>query len=297
MQIFGVVGARGTGTTATAVDLVAALRTAGHHAAVVDLSGDVCELFDVEVSATLSDALSEDAPVRETIGTVELPPDTVETALDAYAETIARDRTAFRTTSGGSDPGEPQPTALPVVPGGDRRRFGDVDDARLEEVRADLAFAFDVLVADAGTLGPAVATLPDGLLVVTDTSDKAVVAARRATIACTDQGIPVAGAIVNAAADWTDVSAFVDRLGLDVWAVVPDDGRQRSVEPIPVTAPASPAAAAYARLAEAVVAWDGTHGLVDGGPERPTATEERDAGGGLLAQVSSRLLALSKRTT
>jgi septum site-determining protein MinD len=296
MHVLGVVGADGSGTTATAVDLAAGLRREGHHAAVLDLTGDVVSLFEVEAAATLADALRGDATVGSATATVALPHgtrETVEAAVDAYAEALGHDETAFRAGDVTVDPGEPEPGELPVVVGGDRAALSDVDADALAAVRADLAFGFDYLVADAGSLGPALARFPDGIVAVTDTRESSLATAEEGITACGDAGLPVVGAVVNRATDQTDVSGIGDRLGAPILAVIPEDDRTPEIEPITYTAPETPAALAYGRLVDKVVDWAAADRADDGQPvvtdgQGDEADDDENDGGGLLGRLSSR---------
>ncbi|WP_255195037.1 MinD/ParA family ATP-binding protein [Halorarius litoreus] len=301
MQVLGVVGATGTGTTTTTVDLAAALRREGHHAAVLDLTGDVADWFDVETEATLADVLADGAPAGRATANVELPHGDVEASLAAYAEALGRDETAFRAGDVEVETGEVEVGELPVVVGGDRSVFGDVDDETMADARADLAFAYDYIVADAGTLGPAVARLPDGIVVVTDTRENSLSTAAKGLDACRNEGLSVVGAVLNKAGDETDVSAVSERLGADILSVVPGDARTLDIEPIAFTAPESPAGFAYSRLAEGVLEWlgDGDGGglltdqpvVTDGNGESDDTDDgggTEDDGGGLLGRLSDR---------
>ncbi|WP_255150760.1 MinD/ParA family ATP-binding protein [Halorarius halobius] len=256
MEVLGVVGAADTGTTTTAVDLAAALRREGHHAAILDATGDAAEWFDVTTDATLAAAVRGDASVSGATATVRLPHGDVDDALEAYIDAQRRDETAFRSGGDDLDPGEAEPGELPVVVGGERSAFGDADAESLSDVRGDLAFAYDYLIADAGTLGSAVAAFLDGVLAVTDTRDEAVETGRQGIAACREEGLGVVGAVLNRAPEHADVTAFADQLGVDVLAVVPDDDRPPAVEPVAFTAPEMPAALAYGRLADAVRDWE-----------------------------------------
>lgn len=298
MQVLGVVGANGTGTTATAVDLAAGLRREGHHAAVLDLTGDVADLFDVQTDATLADALRGEATAGSSTATVELPYGDVEDAVAAYAEALGRDETAFRAGDREVDPGEAEPGELPVVVGGDRTALSDVDDDTLAGVRADLAFAYDYLVADAGTLGPAVARFPDGIIAVTDTREESLATAEQGIDACIEAGLTIVGAVVNKASDRTDVSAIGERIGTNILAVIPADERTPEIEPIAYTAPEAPAALAYGRLVDSVLEWAGYDDGSGSGLGQPVATDghgdeeadddESDDGGGILGRLSDR---------
>lgn len=305
MQVLGVVGATGTGTTATAVDLAAGLRREGHHAAVLDLTGDVSDLFDVETASTLADALRGDATSGAATTSVELPHGDVTDALEAYVEALGRDPTAFRAGDVEVDPGEAEPGELPVVVGGDRTALSEVDDETLAGVRADLAFGFDYLIADAGTLGPAIARFPDGIVAVTDTHEESLSTAEKGIEACLDAGLTVVGTVVNRADDRTDVSAIGERLGTQTLAVIPEDERTPEIEPITYTAPETPAALAYGRLVDGVVGWaepgEETGGLgppvatdghgddtEDDGETDAEGTADGDDSGGFLGRLSSR---------
>lgn len=268
MHVHGVVGAAGVGTTTTAVNLAAALRRAGHHAAALDLTGDVTALFAVAADGSLAAALSGGASVRNATVDAAFPSEVTDD-LEAYYASLGREEPAFRA---GADelepaPGEPSPGELPVIVGGDREAFGEADEAALSDVRADLAFAYEHVIADARTLGPAVATMVDDVVAVTDTREESIATAQRGIAACADGETTVLGSVVNRAGERTDVTTLSDRLGTDVLAVVPADERTPAVEPVAYTAPDAPAAAAYDRLARKVAAWDGTPGLVDGGPD------------------------------
>lgn len=302
MQVLGVVGAVGTGTTATTVDLAAALRREGHHAAVLDLSGDVADRFDVRTDATLADALRGDATTGSATATVTLPHGDVEDALADYAAALGRDQTAFRAGDVEVDTGEAEPGELPVVVGGDRSALAEVDDETLSDVRGDLEFAFDYLVVDAGTLGPAVARFPDEILVVTDTREESLSTAAEGIDACQDGGLAVVGSVVNRATDRTDVSAIGDRLGAEVLAVIPEDARTPEIEPVAFTAPESPAALAYGRLAATFLDDDGddnplgrepdqpvvTDGQGDDGDQTAETADDEDDDGGFLGRLSNR---------
>jgi MinD-like ATPase involved in chromosome partitioning or flagellar assembly len=288
MYIRGVVGAAGVGTTASAVNIAATLRREGHHAAMLDLTGDVVDLFDVPVDATVADALAGDASAGDATARVEYLEEVTDELRDYY-ESLGPQQSTFRTGADDveADPHEPEPGALPVVVGGDRGTFGEASSHELETVRADLEFAYDHVIADARTLGPAVATMVDDVIAVTDVQEENLLTAEQGIAACAEEGITVMGAVVNRAGHRTDISWLSNRLDTEILAVVPEDERTPEVEPVAHTAPDSPAGAAYDRLTDRVVEWDGDSGLVDGGPEGEVAAdgEGEDDDGGFLSQI------------
>lgn len=297
MHALGVVGAEGVGATTTAVNLAAALRREGHHAAVLDLSGDAADLFNVATGASLADAVRGDATAADATATVDLPAGDVDDALAEYAESLGRDKTAFRAGDAAVDPGDPEPGELPIAVGGDRAILGDADHDALSDVLGDLAFAYDYLVVDAGTLDPAVAHLSDGVVVVAGPSDDSVSAARDRVADCRNSPIPVLGVVIDRATDRTDVTAVGERVDAKILAVVPDDDRPSDIEPVASTAPEAPAALAFSRLVESVV--DRTTdqgdddrsvaaGGVGGGGTTEDPGDESDGDEGLLGRLSDR---------
>lgn len=286
METLGVVGAAGTGTTTTAVDLAAALRREGHHAAVLDLTGDVADWFDVSTPATLAAVLAGEDGVRDATETVALPHGDVEAALADYAAALGRDETSFRAGGNTAEPGAVEPGDLPVLVGGDRSGHGDADEAAVAALRGDLGFAYDYVVADAGTFGAASARLLDGVVVVTDPSEGAITAGRSGIEACRAEGLSVVGAVLNQAPERADVADVRDELGVDVLAAVPADAREPAIEPIAFTAPESPAAQAYGRLADAVAGRDdGSTGSTR--PGEAPSTDARDEDGSGDAEAST----------
>ena len=267
MEVYVVAGGGGAGRTATALNLTVALRESGQYAAVLDadLSGNVASLLGVEFDATLGDAVGGDVGVRgamveRELSTADLP----ESDLSDYRKALAADRTQFRA---GDEPEEESVTAedepdvgmVPIVGGWhDREDHLATDPEALSFALGDLAMAYDVLVVDAGN-GPAaespVTDGADGVLAVTTPDPAKCEAAKEDATDCARAGTQVVGA-----------KAF---------GVVPEDARTAALEPVAYSLPGSPAASSYGRLAEALLGWDGTSGLLG-----PTPANQRDGPAG-----------------
>lgn len=279
MDVHAVLGEAGAGATATALNLAVALRGDGHHAAVMDLTGDVSALL----AGDLADAepLADGGSVAAATVDVPLRADGLEGALREYHERVAADERAFREgESGGARPagrGDGAGHDLPVIVGGGADALADATPERRESLRADLAFAYDQVIVDAGTPEVGAYAFADGHLVVTTPDEDGVDAARRAVVACLGADGLVVGAVINRATADTSVSTIRDRMRTDVVGVIPGDARTPELEPVAYTAPEAPAAAAYGRLADAVADWSGESGLVDGGPEPELATDGDDS--------------------
>lgn len=282
-----VAGGGGSGRTATALNLTVALRGASRYAAVLDadLSGNVASLLDVTFDTTMGDAVAGDASVRAAtvecgLSADDLPADD----LADYREALAVDRTGFRTGAvEESDPvtaeDEPDTDTVPVVGGWrDRSEHRSADPEALSYVLGDLAMAYDVLVVDAGN-GPAAESplldAADGVLAVTTPDPETCDAAEADATACADAGAKVIGVVINRAGETTSVSELTDRVGAKAFGVVPEDARTAALEPVVFSVPGSPAAEAYGRLAEALLDWDGTSGLLG-----PTPANQREGPAG-----------------
>lgn len=309
MDVHAVLGEEGTGTTATAVNLAVALQRAGHHAAVLDLTGDVTALLGLADGASGGDGVPGGTEPLADGGSAAAA--TVDASLDADVdEATLRD---YREASGdgasapaaGADDGpdgrgrsEPDANGrpvdhLPVIVAGERSVLATASPDRRESLRGDLAFAYDHVIVDAGAgdagavdadevdadeVDDGVTAFADGLVVVTTPDADAVAAAARTVAACTRAGGSVVGAVVNRAGAGTDPSAIRERMRTEVLGTIPEDARTPGLEPVVNTVPGSPAAAAYGRLAEAVVDRAGASGLVDGGPSLDAADPEVPAG-------------------
>lgn len=291
MRVHAVVGGGSVGSTATAVNLAAALRSDGHHAAVLDLTGDVAELFGAAAPGTLADALAGEGTVSDATVWVDLDPGEIEAELRDYHEATTQDDRAFRVgTAADVAPSMPDPDTLPVLVQGSRGALGAAAPEHIDDLLADLAFAYDYVIVDAGTLDGSVVTLADGIIAVTTPEEEALAATVRMVVSCDQAGATVLGTVVNRATDRTDISALRDRLRTDMLAVIPDDAREPTIEPVAFTAPETPVATAYDRLAGKIVDWGGDDGLIDGGPEVGVAAdgegpEEEDGESGFLSRL------------
>ena len=280
-------GGGGAGRTATALNLTVALRESGQYAAVLDadLSGNVASLLGVEFDTTLGDAVGGDVGVRgamveRELSTADLP----ESDLSDYRKALAADRTQFRA---GDEPekepvtaeDEPDVGMVPIVGGWhDREDHLATDPEALSFALGDLAMAYDVLVVDAGN-GPAaespVTDGADGVLAVTTPDPAKCEAAKEDATDCARAGTQVVGAVINRAGETTSVSELTDLVGAKAFGVVPEDARTAALEPVAYSLPGSPAASSYGRLAEALLGWDGTSGLLG-----PTPANQRDGPAG-----------------
>ncbi|MEF8842580.1 MAG: hypothetical protein V5A62_13295 [Haloarculaceae archaeon] len=287
MDVYVVAGGDGAGKTATALNLTVALREAGHYAAVldVDLGGNVASLLGVEFEATLGDAVAGDAGIRAATVERELSVDALpESDLADYRKALAVDRTQFR--AGAEEEGEPvtaedepDTDTVPVIGGWhDRTEYLSTDPEALSYALGDLAMAYEVLVVDAGN-GPAaespILDETEGVLAVTTPDPAKCDVAKEDATACARDGAQVVGAVINRAGETTSVSELTDRVGAKAFGVVPEDARTTALEPVAFSVPGSPAASAYGRLAEALLDWDGTSGLLG-----PTPANRRDGPAG-----------------
>jgi MinD-like ATPase involved in chromosome partitioning or flagellar assembly len=289
MEVYVVAGGEGSGRTATALNLTVALRGAGRYAAVLDadLSGNVASLLGVTFDTTMGDAVAGDASVRAATIECELSADDLPADdLADYRDALAVDRTGFRTAAvEGSDPvtaeDEPDTDMVPVVGGWhDRADHLSADAEALSYALGDLSMAYEVLVVDAGNGPAAESPLLDeatGVLAVTTPDRAACEAAKEDATACARarDDVQVVGVVVNRAGEDTSVSEMTDLVGAKAFGVVPADARTAALEPVAFTLPGSPAAAAYERLADAVLDWDGTSGLLG-----PTPANRRDGPAG-----------------
>ena len=279
-------GGDGAGKTTTALNLTVALRETGQYAAVLDadLGGNVASLLDVEFEATLGDALAGEVGVREATVERELSAEALpEDDLADYREALAADRTQFRAGASEEETvtaeDEPDTDTVPVVVGWrDRADHLSADPEALSYALEDLSMAYDVLVVDVGD-GPAaespVVDGADGVLAVTTPDPADCDAAKEDATACARAGAGVPGAVVNRAGEDTSISELTDRVGAKAFGVIPEDARTAALEPVAFSLPGSPAATAYGRLAEALLGWDGTSGLLG-----PTPANRRDGPAG-----------------
>jgi len=286
MKAYVVAGGDGAGKTATALNLTVALREAGHYAAVLDadLGGNVASLLGVEFESTLGERVAGEASVREATVERMLPADDLpESDLADYRKSLAADRTGFRAGTPEEETvtaeDEPDTDTVPVVGGWrDRADHLSADPEALSYALGDLAMAYDVLVVDAGN-GPAaespIVDGAEGVLAVTTPDPVKCDAAEEDATACARDGARVVGAVINRAGETTSVSELTDRVGAKAFGVVPEDARTAALEPVAFSVPGSPAAAAYGRLAEALLDWDGTSGLLG-----PTPANRRDGPAG-----------------
>lgn len=299
MDVHAVIGDEGVGTTATAVNLAVALRQDGHHAAVLDLTGEVAALLGAPAAGDggsdgEAGADGGETPAATLADGGSVAAATVDAPLSpAGGETGASDGPG---ASGGAasvpedEPGEGSADAdrdyrpvdhLPVIVAGERAALASAPPDRRESLRADLAFAYDHVIVDAARPDEddGVVAFADGLLVVTTPDDDGLRAATDLVRACSAAGGLVVGTVVERAGEGTDAAAVRERTRTEVVGVIPAGDHPPDREPVAHTAPDSPPATAYRRLAATVADWSGESGLVDGGPG---AEPERDpdAGGG-----------------
>jgi MinD-like ATPase involved in chromosome partitioning or flagellar assembly len=273
MDVYVVAGGDGAGKTTTALNLTVALREAGAYAAALDadLGGNIASLLDLDFERTLADVVEDTASIREAVTEHDLAADgRRESDMRAYWADIGADRTQFRAGDSSGRPevpdDEPDVDVVPVIGGfDDRETHTNTDPRALADGLMDLVMAYDVVVVDAGngqpSASPAVA-VADGVLTVTTPDPAKSDAAQREGRACYQAGTKVVGLVANRAGENTSVTRVTDEAGTRAIGVVPEDARTPSLEPIAFTTAGSPAADAYGRLAESVLDWDGTSGLL-----------------------------------
>ncbi|SFR89761.1 septum site-determining protein MinD [Halomicrobium zhouii] len=213
-------GKGGVGKTTTAVNVGAALQEKGHDVVVVDADLGMANLgamLGIDHATSLHEILAGDAAVSEAL-------------TDA-------------------------PGGLTIIPGEQSLdAFADADPAKLRQVIKTLRNAYDVVMIDTGAgLSHEVAVplgLADGIVLVTTPDDVAVGdTVKTAQLADRIDG-DVIGAVLNRVTRHTDVAEIQDRLGFQLLAVVPDDQKATSEEPLVVNTPESPAAEAFRLLTD-----------------------------------------------
>lgn len=211
-------GKGGVGKTATTANLGAALQATGRDVVLVDADLGMANLaatLDLEPDGTLHQVLARDAEVNE----------------------------ALTEATGG----------LTVVPGDQRlEAYADTDPSELRRVVETLRNAYDVVLIDTGAgLSHEVAVplgLADGVVLVT-TADEVAIADTVKTAQLADRiDGRVVGAVLNRVSRDTDVAAVAERLGHELLAIVPEDAPAAG-QPLVVTAPEAPIAAAFRQLA------------------------------------------------
>jgi MinD-like ATPase involved in chromosome partitioning or flagellar assembly len=292
MDIYAVAGGDGSGKTTTALNVVVAFRADGQYAAVLDAetSGNVTELLDLDHEATLADVIDGDASVRAATTEHELSPDDVpESDLLAYRESLAEDRTTFRSSEtelpGVEGTDFPDIDTVPVIAGWpSERKLASVGTGILADALEELAMAYDAIVVDTGGESVA-ATAPVGVadgVAITMTPDETHVRTANATaIECQRNGVPLIGTVLNRATDRTDIGGIAEEVGMEAVGVVPADDRTASLEPVRYSVPDSPAAKAYDRLVDSLADWSRAveaeaRGAADGGGPSASAGDDGD---------------------
>lgn len=213
-------GKGGVGKTTTAVNVGAALQEKGHDVVVVDADLGMANLgamLGIDHETSLHEILAGDSAVSEAL-------------TDA-------------------------PSGLTIIPGEQSlEAFADADPAKLRQVIKTLRNAYDVVLIDTGAgLSHEVAVplgLADGIILVTTPDDVAVGdTVKTAQLADRIDG-DVIGGVLNRVTRHTDVAEIADRLGFQLLAVVPDDQKATSEEPLVINTPESPAAEAYRQLSD-----------------------------------------------
>jgi cellulose biosynthesis protein BcsQ len=274
MDTYVIAGSDGAGKTATALNLTAALRKTGVHAAVLDIDsqGNVTSTLDINSKTTLADVINGDARAGEAVFDLKLSRDDIpERDLATYYESVAADHAEFRP---GNEHGTserpsngPDPSVLPVIAGfPNRAAHINVDPDVLAATLKSFAMAYDILVVDTGngrvSQSPTL-SVADGVLTVTTPDSKKMAVIQEDVQACTDMRTALLGNVTNRASKNAGDSEVTDVLGMEDLAVIPDDPRTAALEPVFHTVPESPAAEAYGHLASEVHLWDG-HSAVTG---------------------------------
>jgi len=209
----------GAGKTVTAINVAAALRSAGFDVVLVDAdlgTTNVADILELSISTSIHEVLADSAHVSDAI--------------------VARE------------------SGLDVVSGRDSIEYlADADPARLRPVIESLSSAYDYVLIDTGTgLSHEVLVpfgLADGVALVSTPDNTSVVDTRKTAEVIEKVDGHLFGVVVTRITDDTDVEPLRADLDLDLLATLPDNPQASKTEPVVFEAAHSDLAEGYRQLA------------------------------------------------
>lgn len=223
-SVFTIGGAKGgAGKTVTAINVGAALRSAGFKVVVVDAdlgTTNVADILELDCEPGIHQVLAGETSVEETIATHD--------------------------------------TGLDVVSGGDSLEYlTQADPAKLRPVIDTLREQYDVVVIDTGTgLSHEVLVpfgLADGVVLVSTPDNTSVVDTRKTAEVVEKVDGNLLGVVITRVTDDTDVPALREKLELNLLEMLPNDLEASKTEPVIFEAPDSDLAEGYRQLATTLV--------------------------------------------
>lgn len=223
-SVLTVGGAKGgAGKTVTAINVGAALRSAGFDVVVVDAdlgTTNVADVLDMDCEPDIHKVLAGSADVGDAV--------------------VAHE------------------TGLNVVSGGDSLEYlPEADPAELRPVIDTLASRYEFVVVDTGTgLSHQVLVpfgLADGVVLVSTPDNTSVVDTRKTAEVVGKVDGTVLGVVVNRVTEDTDVEALGNDLELDLLEMLPNDPQASKTQPVIYETPDSDLADGYRQLATTLV--------------------------------------------
>lgn len=217
----------GAGKTVTAVNVAAAMRSAGFDVVVVDADIGTTNVADVL-------ELTCDPGIHQVLAG----------SADVENATVAHE------------------TGLDVVSGGDSIEYlAEADPAQLRPVVRTLRANYDAVVIDTGTgLSHEVLVpfgLADSVALVSTPDDTSVVDTRKTAEVVGKVDGRLLGVVVNRLTDDTDVETIRERLELNLLEMLPNDPEACKTEPVIYEAPESDLADGYRKLATTLIRMEG----------------------------------------
>jgi len=227
-SVITVGGAKGgAGKTVTAINVAAAMQSAGFDAVVVDAdigTTNVADILELTCDPGIHQVLAGSADIEAAIVTHE--------------------------------------TGLDVVSGGDSIEYlAEADPAQLRPVIDTLRELYDVVVIDTGTgLSHEVLVpfgLADGVALVSTPDDTSVVDTRKTAEVVGKVDGRLLGVVITRVTDDTDIEALRERLELNLLEMLPNDPEASKTEPVVFEAPDSDLADGYRKLATTLIRIEG----------------------------------------